>query len=139
MSSTPEQVFSSLNETKDYLNIARSNDDSNEKIQTARNAADNYTANQIRLHAAIPVSGDDNDPELSSLSSQLAASYFNQFQNPMKAEVSEVVKLVKESVQNYIMETYGRKNPSGLSGAETFGVTSAITGFTTNTSTNTST
>ena len=131
MSSTPDQVFSSLNETKDYLNIARSNDDSNEKIQTARNASDNYTANQIRLHADIPVSGVDNDPELSSLSSQLAASYFNQFQNPMKAEVSEVVKLVKESVQNYIMETYGRKNPSGLSGAETFGVTSGITGFTT--------
>ncbi len=133
MSSTPDQVFSTLNETKDYLNIARSNDDSNEKITTARNAADNYTANQIRLHADIPVSGDDNDPELSSLSSQLAASYFNQFQNPMKLEVTEIVKVLKQSMQDYIMVTYGRKNPSGLSGAETFGVTSGITGFTTNT------
>ena len=130
MSSVPDQTFSDLDETKDYLNIARSNDDSNEKITTARNAADNYTANQIRLHADIPLSNPD--PELTSLSSQLAASYFNQFQNPMKLEVTEIVKVLKESVQDYIMVTYGRKNPSGLSGAETFGVTSGITGFTTN-------
>jgi len=137
VSSTPDQVFSTLNETKDFLNIARSNDDSNEKITTNRNAADNYTANQIRLHADIPVSGDDNDPELSSLSSQLAAAYFNQFQNPMKTEMMDFVKLIKQNVQDYIMETYGRKNPSGLSGAETFGVTSAITGFTNNSTTST--
>ncbi len=129
MSSTPDQVFSTLNETKDYLNIARSNDDSNEKIQTARNAADNYTANQIRLHAAIPVSGDNDDPELSSLSSQLAASYFNQFQNPMKQEVTQVTIITKQALQDYVMATYGRKNPGGLSGAETFGVTGQITGF----------
>jgi len=133
LSSVPDQTFSDLDETKDYLNIARSNDDSNEKITTARNAADNYTANQIRLHADIPLSNPD--PELTSLSSQLAASYFNQFQNPMKLEVTEIVKVLKESVQDYIMVTYGRKNPSGLSGAETFGVTSGITGFTTNTTT----
>lgn len=132
MSSNPDQTFSSEEETKDYLNIARSNDDSNEKITTARNAADNYTANQIRLHAGIPLT--DPDPELTSMASQLAASYFNQFQNPMKAEVAEVTKLVKQSIQDYILVTYGRKNPSGLSGAETFGVTSGITGFTSSTS-----
>ena len=128
--STPDQTFSTLNETKDFLNIARSNDDSNEKINTSRNSSDNYVANQIRLHADIPVSGDDNDPELSSLASQLAAAIFNQFQNPMKSEMMELVKTTKKSVQDYIMETYGRKNPSGLSGDETFGITSAITGFT---------
>ncbi len=128
-------MFSNLDETKDYLNIARSNDDSNEKITTARNAADNYTANQIRLHADIPLTSPD--PELTSLSSQLAASYFNQFQNPMKSEVAEIVKLLKQSMQDYIMVTYGRKNPSGLSGAETFGITSAITGFTNNSTTST--
>ena len=61
MSSTPDQIFSTLNETKDYLNIARSNDDSNNTINTSRNAADNYVANQIRLHAAIPVTGTDDD------------------------------------------------------------------------------
>ena len=132
MSSVPDQTYSDLDETKDFLNIARSNDDSNEKITTARNAADNYVANQIRLHADVPVT--DPDPELTSLASQLAASYFNQFQNPMKLEVSEVTKIVKQSVQDFIMETFGRKNPSGLSGAETFGVTSGITGFTTKTS-----
>jgi len=137
LSSVPDQTFSDLDETKDYLNIARSNDDSNEKITTARNAADNYVANQIRLHADVPVTSPD--PELTSLSSQLAASYFNQFQNPMKAEVAEVTKLVKQSVQDFIMETFGRKNPSGLSGAETFGITSGITGFSTTTSTTTST
>lgn len=129
MSSTPDQVFSTINETKDYLNIARSNDDSNEKINTARNASDNYTANQIRLHADIPVT--PTDPELTSLSSQLAASYFNQFQNPRKTEMMEATKQAKESMQDYILVTYGRKNPSGLSGANTFGVTSGITGFST--------
>ncbi len=129
MSSTPEQIFSTLNETKDYLNIARSNDDSNNTINTSRNAADNYVVNQIKLHASVPVSGTDDDPELSSLSSQLSATFFNQFQNPIKTEMRELVLAAKEAVQNYIMETYGRKNPSGLSGAETFGVTSQITGF----------
>ena len=127
MSSTPDQVFSTINETKDYLNIARSNDDSNEKINTARNASDNYTANQIRLHADIPLSVPD--PELTSLSSQLAASYFNQFQNPRKTEMMEATNQAKKSMQDYILVTYGRKNPSGLSGANTFGVTSPITGF----------
>ena len=126
MSSTPDQVFSTLNETKDFLNIPRSNDDSNNKIQTARNASDNYTANQIRLHATIPLT--DTDPELSSLASMLAASYFNQFQNPTKPELRELVKTAKQAEQDYIMETYGLENPSGLSGENTFGVTSGTTG-----------
>lgn len=134
--STPDQVFSDLNETKDHLNIARSNNDSNEKINTNRNSADNYVVNQIRLHATVPVTGTDDDPELTSLSSQLAASYFNQFQNPMKTEMMELVRVTKLAIQDYIMETYGRKNPSGLSGAETFGTTSAFTGFTNNSTSN---
>ena len=133
MSSTPDQVFSTLNETKDYLNIARSNDDSNNKINTARNAADNYTANQLRLHATVPLTS--TDPELSSLASQLAASYFNQFQNPTKTEMRELVLAAKQSTQDFIMETFGLKNPSGLSGADTFGLTSQITGFTNNSTT----
>ena len=135
--STPDDVFSTLNETKDFLNIARSNDDSNNKINTNRNAADNYVVNQIRLHATVPVTGTDDDPELSSLSSMLAASIFNQFQNPMKTELRELVLSAKQAIQDYIMETYGRKNPSGLSGAETFGLTGRITGFTNNSTTNT--
>ncbi len=126
--SSPDQTFSDIDETKDFLNIARSNSDSDEKITTNRNASDNYVANQIRLHADIPLT--DTDPELTSLASQLAASYFNQFQNPMKSEMIELVKSTKQSIQDYIMETYGRKNPSGLSGADTFGITSPITGFT---------
>jgi len=130
--STPDQTFSTLNETKDFLNIARSNDDSNIKINTARNSSDNYVVNQIRLHATVPVTGIDDDPELVSLAAQLAASFFNQFQNPMKTEMMEMTRLSKKSVQDYIMETYGRKNPSGLSGAETFGLTGQITGFKTN-------
>lgn len=127
--STPDQTFSDIDETKDFLNIARSNDDSNEKINSARNAADNYVANQIRLHADVPLTS--TDPELTSLASLLAASFFNQFQNPRKAEMKETTDQQKKSVQDFIMETFGRKNPSGLSGAETFGITSPITGFTT--------
>ena len=126
--STHSQTFSDLNETKDFLNIARSNDDSNNKINTARNAADNYVVNQIRLHASIPLTA---DPELTSLASLLAASFFNQFQNPRKAEMKEATDQQKKSVQDYILETYGRQNPSGLSGDDTFGITSSITGFTT--------
>lgn len=126
--STPDQTFSTLNETKDFLNIARSNDDSNNKINTSRNSSDNYVANQLRLHATVPLN--DTDPELSSLASQLAASFFNQFQNPNKTEMRELVASSKQAVQDYILETYGRKNPGGLSGAETFGITSAITGYT---------
>jgi hypothetical protein len=131
LSSTPDQIFSDIDETKDFLNIARSNDDSNAKINTARNASDNYVVNQIRLHADIPVA--PSDPELTSLASLLAASFFNQFQNPRKDEMREATDQQKKSIQDYIMETYGRKNPSGLSGAETFGLTSQITGFTNNT------
>lgn len=127
--STPTQTFSTLNETKDFLNIARSNDDSNNKINTNRNSADNYIVNQLRLHATIPATGTDNDPELSSLASQLAASFFNMFQNPMKKEMKALVKSDKKSIQDYIMETYGRKNPSGLSGENTFGLTARVTGF----------
>lgn len=130
--STPDQTFSTLNETKDFLNIARSNDDSNIKINTARNSSDNYVVNQIRLHATVPVTGTDDDPELVSLASQLAASFFNQFQNPMKTEMMQLLLSSKKSVQDYILETYGRKNPGGLSGAETFGLTGQITGFKTN-------
>jgi hypothetical protein len=130
LSSTPDQIFSTINETKDYLNIARSNDDSNNTINTSRNAADNYTANQIRLHATVPLTS--TDPELSSLSSQLAATFFNQFQNPIKTEMRELVLAAKQAIQDYILETYGLKNPSGLSGAQTFGLTSSITGFTNN-------
>ena len=129
--STPDQTFSTLNETKDFLNIARSNDNSNIKINTSRNASDNYVVNQIRLHADVPLTTPD--PELTSLASQLAASYFNQFQNPMKTEMMELVAASKKAVQDYIMETYGRKNPSGLSRVDTFGITSPITGFTTST------
>jgi len=129
LSSTPDQTFSTLNETKDYLNIARSNDDSNNKINTNRNSADNYVVNQLRLHATVPVTGTDNDPELSSLASRLAASFFNMFQNPMKKQMKLLVKSDKKAVQDYIMETYGRKNPSGLAGDETFGLTARITGF----------
>ena len=127
--SSPDQTYSTLNETKDFLNIARSNDNSDNKINTSRNASDNYVVNQIRLHASIPLSTPD--PELSSLASQLAASLYNQFQNPMKTEMMQLTATSKKAVQDYILETYGRKNPGGLSGEETFGITSPITGFTT--------
>lgn len=127
--SNPSQPFAITNEVKDFLNIARSNTDSDVKITTCENAADNYVANQIRLHADVPLP--TIDPELASMASLLAASFFNQFQNPRKAEMKETTDQQKQSVQDYIMVTYGRKNPNGLSGANTFGITSPITGFST--------
>lgn len=136
MSSVPDEVYSNLFETKDFLNIARSNSDSDEKINSARNAADNYVGNQIRLHASLPVPADAN-PELTSMASLLAASFFNQFQNPRKTEMREATAQQKQSVQDFILETFGLKNPSGLSGANTFGITKTITGFSTRTTTGT--
>jgi len=40
------------------------------------------------------------------------------------------VKLWEGKVQDYILATYAKKNPNGLSGGKTFGVTASMTGNT---------
>ncbi len=131
MSSTPDQVFSSLDETKRFLNIPLSNTDSDSKIDVFRNKADNYINAQIDIHETIPITSPD--PSLTSLSSSMAAVEFNYYQSPEKTDLREDVKDLREQIQGYLLAKYGRKNENLLAGGDTFGVTSAMTGNTTST------
>jgi len=131
VSSTPTQVFSSLDETKRFLNIPLSNTDSDSKIDVFRNKADNYINAQIDIHETIPIT--DPDPSLTSLSSSMAAVEFNYYQSPEKTDLREDVKDLREQIQAYLLAKYGRKNENLLAGGDTFGVTSAMTGNTTST------
>jgi len=123
---TPNQVFSNLIETKRFLNIPPSNTTAEAKINVSQNMADNYCNTQINLHELIPLSAIP--PSLVSLSSALAASYYNYWQSPDKTDLSKDVRLWEKEVQDYIMANYAKKNPNGLAGGNVFGVTSAMTG-----------
>ena len=132
--STPTQTFSSLDETKRFLNIPISNTTADAKINVSRNMADNYANTQINLHELIPLSSVP--PTLVSYGSALAAAYYNYWQAPDKTKLVQDVKLWEGKVQDYILATYAKKNPNGLSGGTTFGVTASMTGNTTGTGNN---
>jgi len=127
--STPTQQFSDLTETKRFLNIPPSNTTADAKIDVSRNMADNYANTQIDLHELIPLS--PVPPALVSLGSALAAAYYNYFQSPEKTDLGKDVRQWEKSVLDYILAKYARKNPNGLAGGKTFGVTTAMTGNTT--------
>lgn len=129
--STPDQVFSNLDDTKRFLNIPLSNTTADAKIDVSRDMADNYANTQIDLHELIPLA--TVPPTLVSYGSALAASYYNYWQSPDKTKLVGDVKLWEGKVQDYILATYARKNPNGLSGGVPFGVTSSMTGNTTGT------
>lgn len=124
--STPEQEFSNLTETKRFLNIPPSNTNSDDKIDVARNMADNYIVTQIQLHDTIPFT--TAPPPLVSLASALAASQYNYFQSPEKTDMLKDVKAWESRIQDYILANYAKKNPTGLTGGVAFGVTSGMTG-----------
>ena len=126
MSSTPAQVFSNLTETKRFLNIPPSNTTAEAKIDASRNMADNYANTQINLHELIPLASVPST--LVSYGSALAASYYNYWQAPDKTKLTTDVKLWEGKVQDYILTTYAKKNPNGLAGGKTFGVTADMTG-----------
>jgi len=127
--STPTLQFSDLTETKRFLNIPPSNTTADAKIGVSQNMADNYANTQIDLHELIPLA--TIPPTLVSYGSALAAAYYNYWQAPDKTKLASDVKLWEGKVQDYILATYARKNPNGLAGGETFGVTAAMTGNTT--------
>ena len=131
--STPVQVFSDLTETKRFLNIPPSNTTAEAKIDVSRNMADNYANTQINLHELIPLASVP--PTLVSYGSALAAAYYNYWQAPDKTKLTADVKLWEGKVQDYILATYAKKNPNGLAGGKTFGVTAAMTGNLTSTGT----
>ncbi len=128
MSSTPNQVFSDLTETKRFLNITPSETDQDDKIDVARNLADNYIDTQINLHDAIPIS--PSPPALTSLGSALAAAQYNYWQSPEKTDLLKDVKSWENRIQDFILANFAKKNPTGLAGGDTFGVTSGMTGNT---------
>lgn len=127
MSSTSQSGYAGLRETKRRLNIPDTVQSSDGKIQDQMNEADNYVNVQINLHAITPLS--DPDPELVSLASSLSASLFNYWQTPIKDRNLDAIKTWKQAIQDHILATYGRKNPSLLTGGDTFGKTKGVTGF----------
>lgn len=124
--STPTQTYSNLTETKRFLNIPPSNTTADAKIDVSRNMADNYINTQINLHELVPIASPP--PELTSLASALAASQYNYFQSPDKTDLGKDVRAWEKRVQDYILATYAKKNPTGLQGGNAFAVTSAMTG-----------
>ena len=52
----------------------------------------------------------------------------NYWQAPDKTKLTGDIKLWEEKVQNYILATYAKKNPTGLAGGNVFGVTASMTG-----------
>ncbi len=126
--STPAQAFSDLTETKRFLNITPTETNQNAKIDVSRNMSDNYANTQINLHELIPLG--TVPPTLVSYGSALAAAYYNYWQSPDKTKLTSDVKFWEGKVQDYILATYAKKNPNGLSGGKTFGVTAAMTGNT---------
>ena len=126
--SDPAQPFSDLTETKRFLNITPTETDQNAKIGVSQNMADNYVNTQINLHEFIPLV--PTPPTLISYGSALAAAYYNYWQAPDKTKLTTDVKLWESKVQEYILATYAKKNPNGLAGGKTFGVTASMTGNT---------
>jgi len=127
MSSTSQSGYADLREVKRRLNIPDSVTASDLKIADQMQEADNYVNVQINLHAITPLSNPD--PELVSLSSSLAASLFNYWQTPIKDRNLDAIKSWKQAIQDHILATYGRKNPNLLTGGDTFGKTTGVTGF----------
>jgi hypothetical protein len=125
--SLPIQTHADLDETKGFLNIPLSDNTSNVRITNATHMADNYINNQIQLHELIPIVSPD--PELTSMASAHAAAIFNYFQSPDKTNLMTDINGWKKSVQEHILANYGKKNPTGLAGGQTFGKTSAMTGI----------
>jgi len=124
MSSNPVEPYAVLNEVKFKLNISLSDTSQDDQIAVATNDANNYIAEQIRVHGTVTVAG--TDPSLSSMANNLAAAYFNFWISTDKDK--EELERWQDRIQQYIMATYGIKSANMLSGADTFGITSGFGG-----------
>lgn len=125
--SSPPQDFADLTQTKRFLNITPSETDQDDKIGVSIDLADNYIATQINLHETIPLPTPVPNA-LVSLGSALAAAQYNYFQSPEKTDLLKDVKSWQSRIQEYLLATYAKKNPTGLTGGNAFGVTASMTG-----------
>ena len=121
MSSISQSGYASLRECKRRLNITDTILSTSEKINDYMREADNYINTQIKLHDLTPIVNPD--PELVSLASSLAAAIYNYWQTPMKDRNLSAITSWKNALQDHVMATYGRYNPTGLGGDQLFGTT----------------
>ena len=128
MSSSSDSGYADLAQTKKRLNQDLAVTAPNKKIHDMMQEADNYVNTQINIHAITPIEAPD--PELISLASSLAGTIYNYWQTPIKDRNLDGVKAWKQSIQDHILATYGRKNPNLLAGGDTFGTTTGFKGTT---------
>jgi len=128
MSSTSQSGYATLREVKRRLNIPDSVTATDLKIGDQMQEADNYVNTQISIHELVPLTTPD--AELISLSSSLAATLFNYWQTPIKDRNLDAIKSWKNAIQDHILANFGKKNPNLLTGGDTFGKTTGVTGFT---------
>lgn len=128
MSATSDSGYADFQQVKKRLNQDLSVTAPDTKIHDMMQEADNYVNTQINLHALTPI--DTADPEIISLSTSLAATIYNYWQTPIKDRNLDPIKFWKQSIQDHILATYGRKNPNLLAGGDTFGTTTGFKGTT---------
>lgn len=121
-----EGGYASVKAVKQRCLISDSIISADEAIQTYATEADNYINTQASLHAATPFVNPN--PELNSLAEGLAAALYQYWNAPVKDTNMTAIKQYKKFIDDYIVATYKRANPSGLT-AGTFSKTaSAVTG-----------
>ncbi len=128
MSAVSNSGYADFQQVKKRLNQDLSVTAPDKKIHDMMQESDNYVNTQINLHAITPI--DTPDPEIISLSTSLAATIYNYWQTPIKDRNLDPIKFWKQSIQDHILATYGRKNPNLLAGGDTFGTTTGFKGTT---------
>ncbi len=128
MSASSDSGYANFEQVKKRLNQDLSVVAPDKKIHDMMQEADNYVNTQINLHALTPI--DTPDPEIISLSTSLAATIYNYWQTPIKDRNLDPIKFWKQSIQDHILATYGRKNPNLLAAGDSFGTTTGFKGTT---------
>ena len=119
-SATSDSGYSDFAQVKKRLNLDLLVTAPNKKIHDMMQEADNYINTQINLHAITPIEAPD--PELISLASSLAGTIYNYWQTPIKDRNLDPITSWKKAIQDHILATYGRLNPTLLGGGDMFGL-----------------
>jgi len=117
--------FADLKRVKQLLNIADSNQISDEKIKTQMRDADSFVNVQVGVHRDIPLSNPDD--QLIALASGLSASLFNYWQTPAKNQTLDGIKQWEKRIGDHVRAIYGQEDITGHTGG-TFTTTRGVTG-----------